>query len=138
MVCHPAPIDLQTALEEDCERLCKPESAVLFRRGEKAIGLFIVFRGRVRLDFGGESPLSRSYGPGALVGLPATLTGRSYSMTATVTEDAELGFWSPEALDVLLRGRPDLCHQLLIMLGERMAETNEVQKALLEKEKQHA
>ena len=134
MVCHSVPADLQSALEEHGERFRKPESTVLFRGGEKAFGVFIVFSGRVRLDFGDESALSRSYGPGALVGLPATLTGRTYSMTATVTQDAELGFWSPEALDVLLRGRPDLCRQLLIILGERMAETNEVQKALLNKE----
>ncbi len=56
--------------------------------------------------------------PLALVGLPSTLTRRIYCMTATVTEDAELGFWSPEALDSLLHNRPDLCQQLLVILGD--------------------
>jgi hypothetical protein len=39
---------------------------------------------------GDNSAFDRSYGPGALVGLPSTLNRRNYFMTATVTEDAEL------------------------------------------------
>ena len=93
--------------------------------------MFIVLSGRVSLDFGVDAPLSRSYGVGALIGLPATVTGRNYSMTATVTEDAELGFWSPRALDSLLRECRDLCQQLLVILGERMAEHQEALKELL-------
>jgi CRP-like cAMP-binding protein len=54
--------------------------------------MFVVFSGKVSLDFGVDSSLVRTYGIGALVGLPATITRRNYSMTATVTEDAELGF----------------------------------------------
>jgi CRP-like cAMP-binding protein len=116
MACFATPTNLQTALEQHCERISKPRSTVLFRCGEKAFGLFVVFSGNVSLGFGVESALTRSYGPGALVGLPATLTGRSYCMTATVTEDA------------------DLCRQLLTVLGERMAENSEMQKALLNRD----
>ena len=134
MACYPAPANLQTAVEEHCERIRKPRYSVLFRCGEKAFGMFVVFSGKVSLDFGVDSALARSYGPGALVGVPATLTRRDYSMTATVTEDAELGFCSPEALDALLLDRPELCRELLTILGERMAETNEAQKALLDQE----
>ena len=57
------------------------------------------------------------------------LTQHNYSMIATVTEDAELGFWSSEALTLLLRKRPDLCRQLLVVLGERMAENQQIAKA---------
>jgi len=95
MAIDTAHASLQLALEQGCEKIRKPRYTVLFRRGEKAIGIFLVFSGKVSLDFGVDSPLARTYGPGALVGLPATVTGRNYSMTATVTEDAELGFWSP-------------------------------------------
>jgi CRP-like cAMP-binding protein len=42
-------------------------------------------------------------------------------MTATVTEDAELGFCLAGALDLLLQERPELCQQLLAILAERMA-----------------
>ena len=135
MVGCSTPTRLQTVLEEDCEKICKPRYSVLFRRGEKAFGMFVVLDGIVSLDFGMDSPLSRTYGPGALVGLPATVTRRNYSMTATVTEDAELGFWTPEMLESLLRDHPEFCCQLLAILGERVIENNEMQEALLKGDK---
>jgi CRP-like cAMP-binding protein len=125
MVACGTPASLQTVLEEDCEKIRKPRYSVLFRRGEKAFGMFVVLDGTVSLDFGMDSPLARIYGPGALVGLPATVTRRNYSMTATVTEDAELGFWSPEMLESLLRDHPEFCCQLLAILGERVIDNNE-------------
>ena len=72
----------------------------------------------------GSLAINRSYGPGALIGLPATLTKRTYSMTATVGQNAELGFWPSGALQLLLRHRPELCQQLLAVLGERISETS--------------
>ena len=125
MVACGTPASLQTVLEEDCEKIRKPRYSVLFRCGEKAFGMFVVLDGTVSLDFGMDSPLARIYGPGALVGLPATVTRRNYSMTATVTEDAELGFWSPEMLESLLRDHPEFCCQLLAILGERVIDNNE-------------
>ncbi len=99
--------------------------------------MFVVLTGKVILDFGvdGSLAMNHSYGPGALVRLPATLTKRNYSMTATVTQDAERGFWPSEALNSLLRKRPDLCQQLLAILSEKISENQQVAKALLSKEK---
>ena len=96
--------------------------------------MFVILSGTVRLDFGVDCPLSRSYGPGALLGLPATITKRNYSMTATVTEDAEVEFWTPGALNSLLQENPGLCQQLLALLCQRMAENNEIMKALNQKD----
>jgi len=133
-----ASANLQHVLEQRSERVCKPRSTVLFRRGDKASGMFVVLSGKVSLDLGVDSALCRTYGPGALVGLPSTVTRRNYSMTATVTEDAELGFWSPDALDSLLRKHPDLCPPLLAILGAKIAENHEVERALLTRDKQPA
>ena len=130
-----ASADLQTILEQGCEKLRKPRSTVLFRQGDRTSGMFVVLSGKVSLGFADNSAFDRSYGPGALVGLPSTLTRRNYCMTATVTEDAELGFWSPEALDSLLHNRPDLCPQLLVILGEKMAENYEREEASLREAK---
>lgn len=63
------------------------------------------------------------------------LTKRDYSMTATVTENAKVGFCTAHALDLLLRQRPDLCQELLAILAERMAENQQIVKAMLGKEK---
>lgn len=130
--------NLHHALEHRCERVNKPRSAVLFRRGDKAAGLFVILSGKVSLDLGVDSALCRTYGPGALVGLPSTLTRHNYSMTATVTEDAELGFWSPDELDSLLRQRPDLCQLRLAILGMKIAEGHETERVLLTRDRQTA
>jgi CRP-like cAMP-binding protein len=138
MAGYTGPADLQTALQLGCKIIRKAKSSVLFRRGESASGMFIVLSGQIDLDFGvdGSVAMNQTYGPGALVGLPATLTSRNYSMTATVAQDAELGFWSAEALDALLMKHPDLCRQLLGVLGERISETLQVAKAFPKKRSQ--
>jgi CRP-like cAMP-binding protein len=99
--------------------------------------MFLVLKGTVSLDFGvdGAVGLTSTYGAGALVGLPATLARRDYSMTATVTHDAELGFLTAEALESLLRIHPEFCLELLGILGAKIAHTEQVTKALLRKEK---
>ena len=130
-----APVSLQVALEQRCERIQKPKGSVLFRRGEKATGFFVVLSGKVSLDLGVDTAFGRAYGSGALLGLPATLTKSDYCMTATVTENAEVGFCSTQALDWLLQERPDFSQQLLAILGERMAENQRVGKAMLDKER---
>jgi CRP-like cAMP-binding protein len=131
-----ASVNLLYVLKQRSEKIHMPRSTVLFRRGDKASGMFVVLSGKVSLDLGVDSALGRTCGPGGLVGLPSTLTRRDYSLTATVTEDAELGFWSPDALDSLLRNRPDLCQPLLALLGERIAENHEAWRALLTGDKQ--
>jgi CRP-like cAMP-binding protein len=123
-----ASVHLRYILEHRGENVHKPKSTVLFRRGDKASGMFVVLSGKVSLDLGVDSALSHSCGEGALVGLPSTLTRRNYSMTATVTEDAELGYWTPEGLESLLRKQPDLCQPLLQILGERISEDRDLER----------
>ena len=56
-------------------------------------------------------------------------------MTATVTEDAELSFWTSEALESLLCNQPELCHSLLVILAEKIAENHDSERALIDTEK---
>ena len=129
------PVSLQIALEQRCQKIHKLKGTVLFRRGEKATGIYVVLSGKVSLDLGADTAFARSYGSGALLGLPATLTKRDYSMTATATEDAEVGFCSAQALDSLLHERPEFCQELLAILAERLADNQQVAKAMLDREK---
>jgi CRP-like cAMP-binding protein len=137
MACFIAHSDLYVALEERCEKVRKSRSTVLFRRGEKAFGMFLVLRGTVSLDFGvdASTAVGSVCGPGALVGLPATLSRSNYSMTATVTDDAELGFLTPEALVSLLRQQPEIRQQLVTILSAKVTHSEQVAKALLRNEK---
>lgn len=136
MTSEAASAHLRYILEQRSEKVRKPKSTVLFRRGDKGCGMFVVFSGKVSLDLGVDSIVGRSYGAGALVGLPSTLTRQNYSMTATVTEDAELGFVTPEALECLLHQHPDLYPPLLFILGEKIAESREDEKAILDMREQ--
>lgn len=113
---------LKQALEQGSQIVRKRKSSILFRRGDQAAGMFVILSGKVILDYGVDSANGRPCGPGALVGLPSTITGTTYSMTATVTEDAELSFWSPERLHSLVRARPDVSRLLLAILREKIAE----------------
>ena len=133
MTQHVVPKDLLTALQGCCRTVQKPKHTVLFHRGEASFGMFLILTGSVSLDFGvdARSPLNSSCGPGALVGLPATITGHSYSMTATVTQDAELGFLTAQELKALLHERPELCAELLVILAAKLAYTDQVKKAVL-------
>ena len=67
-----ASANLHHVLEQASEIVHKPKSTVLFRRGEKASGMFVVLSGKVRLDLGVDSAVGRTCGQGALVGLPST------------------------------------------------------------------
>jgi CRP-like cAMP-binding protein len=136
MTGYVTPQDLSLAFQQRCESMRRPKFSVLLRRGDNAFGTFLILAGTVYLDFGvdGSNPLNKAYGPGALIGLPATLTGRPYSMTATVTADAELGFLSIRELKSLLREQPELQLQLLDILGAKIAQVNQAKKAMLTKE----
>ena len=113
-------------LAQQLERVTKPASTVLFRRRDSAKGMFVILSGKVKIDTGVDSIHCRSYSPRDVVGLYSALTGREYAMTATVTEDAELGFWNLEALDSLLRKRSDFCRPQLAILGVRIAEGDDL------------
>lgn len=131
---YSAPHDVLAELQQKCEVVRKPKQTILFKRGQAAFGMFLVMRGKVTLDFGvdGSCSLNGAYGPGALVGLPATLTGRTYSMTATVTDNAELGFISSKDLRGILRQQPELCRQLLDILSAKITHTYQITKGRLD------
>jgi CRP-like cAMP-binding protein len=57
------------------------------------------------------------------VGLPASLSDSAYSLTAEVSEDAELVFLSRQRLLDLLREKPELCFQVMSILTEELTQT---------------
>lgn len=123
--------NLVAALEGHSTKISTPTGTVLFRCGQKASGMFLILSGKVSLTAEFHSAPDFSYGPGALVGLPATITQSNYSMTAIVTENARLAFLNPEGLDSLLHEHPELCHELLVILENRIAENQTLVRSVL-------
>ena len=81
--------------------------------------MFLIRSGRVSLALDCETPLypPRILGPGAIAGLPATVSGNPYSLTAKVVDDAELAFVPRDAVLKCLQNNPTLCFQVMDMLS---------------------
>lgn len=111
-----------------------PSGNVLFREGEPVRGLFLLSGGAVRLSLG-KSRRTITYRvarPKYILGLPATLLHRPYSLTAEVLEDAEFYFveWT-DAMDYL-REHADMCMHVLEFLSHEMVWIRHVHAAQLE------
>jgi CRP-like cAMP-binding protein len=125
----PSP-ELQAEFEGLATVVFKPKGTLLFRRGDDVCGVFLIRRGKVRLSLDCETPLypSRVLGPGAITGLPATVSGQPYSLTAKVVEDSELAFVPRDAVLSCLRNNLVLCFQVMDMLSGEICDIRSAYK----------
>jgi CRP-like cAMP-binding protein len=116
-------VELRENLEAIANEVFRAKGSALFRRGDEASGVFVVRSGKVKLGLGCDERLypSRILGVGALVGLPATMSGEPYSLTAEVVEDSRLGFVSRDAMLDLLRNNSKLSFQVMQLLSEEIS-----------------
>jgi len=119
----PSP-ELQTELERLATIVLKPKGTTLFRRGDDVSGVFLIRSGRVSLGLDCETPIypARILGPGAIAGLPATVSGNPYSLNAKVVEDSELAFIPRDAVLECLHRDPVLCFQVMEMLSGEISD----------------
>ncbi|MFY9676666.1 MAG: cyclic nucleotide-binding domain-containing protein [Terriglobales bacterium] len=98
---------------------------ILFERGDEVRGLYLVRSGKVSLALdSGTVPLPpRITGPGAVLGLPATLSGSPYSMRARVLEKTELVFIPRAAVLECLAANQELCFEVMHLLSGEISET---------------
>ena len=72
-----------------------PKSAVLFVEGQDPRGVFVICNGRVKLSASsadGKSLILRIADPGEVVGLPGTISGKPYELTAEALEPTQANF----------------------------------------------
>lgn len=110
--------------------LSKPAGTILFRHGDPVIGAYLIRSGSVRLtlDCENSSFPPRLLGPGSVLGLPATVAGSPYSLTAQVVDDAELAFIPRPALLECLQQDPQLCFEVMEILSGEISGTRSVLK----------
>ena len=75
--------------------------AILFVEGQEARGVFVICNGRIKLSASsadGKSLILRIAEPGEVVGLPGTISGKPYEVTAEALEPIQANFIPRERL----------------------------------------
>src|SRR5580658_1943336 len=93
-------------LDEISSPATYPRGAVLFTEGQNPRGVYILCNGRVKL-FGasaaGKAVIFRIAEPGEIIGLPSTLSGKPYELTAEALEPTQANFVRREDFLAFLR-----------------------------------
>lgn len=102
------------------EIINKRRGSLLFRQGDVVTGLYLLNKGKARLQLratNGQVIFERIVGKDCLIGLPATMLGKPYSVTAELVEDSELSFISGEAFVQLMRANINLALKVVELLS---------------------
>ena len=98
-----------------------PKGATLFVEGQAPRGVFILCAGRVKLSTSsvdGKTLIVRISEPGEVLGLPATITGKPYELTADVIETTQANFISRTDFLNFLREHGEVSLRVAQQLGE--------------------
>ena len=116
-----APADLRRALEEAGDIDHFRRRSILFRAGDKNMGIFLVCAGRVCLQVPGAPNLNRTFSAGSVLGLPSTFTAKPYSLTAACVTDCEVVHVGKKKFLDLMTRRLDLCREATDILSREAA-----------------
>ena len=120
LFCNLPPAAVQT-LSAVTSPAAYPKTAILFVEGQSPRGVFILCGGRVKLSTSsanGQSLIVRIADPGEVLGLPATVTGKPYELTAEVIEPAQANFIAREDFLAFLRQHGEAALRVAQQLGE--------------------
>ncbi len=98
-----------------------PRGQLLFTEGQPAQATFVLCQGRVRLTVGTESGkqiVLRIAGPGEILGLSASLSGRHHEVTAEALDNLQVAVIQRASLRRFLRDHRDACLQVLYLLSQ--------------------
>ncbi len=98
-----------------------PRGSLLFVEGQSPRGVFILCNGKAKL-FGasssGKALIFRIADPGEIIGLPSTLSGKPYELTAEALEPIQANFIRRDDFLSFLRKYGDAALRVAQMLGE--------------------
>ena len=118
-----ATTELIEALQPYGSAINHPAGKVLFKRGQQAQGIFLLKTGSARLTIPGA--LDRSVGPGAVLGVPGTLSKGVYSLSAELLEESRVHFVPAERVVALLTEHPEIGYQLVQVLSREIQSLRE-------------
>ena len=98
-----------------------PRGSILFVEDQEPRGVFIICTGRIKL-FGtspsGKSLIFRIAEAGEIIGLPSTLSGKPYELTAEALEPIQTNFIHRDEFLAFLRAHGDAALKVAQMLSE--------------------
>jgi CRP/FNR family cyclic AMP-dependent transcriptional regulator len=100
----------------------QPKGALLFVEGQPPRGVYILCSGRVKLSTSsadGRTLIVRMSEPGEVLGLPSTVTGKPYELTAEVIEPTQVNFISRADFVDFLRQHGEAA----LRVAEQLSET---------------
>jgi len=123
------PSDLAKILDRIALSAKVTKGHVLFRDGEPVTGVYVVRTGMVELLWGQADQLCllKTVGPGEVIGLPAALNG-TYTATARVSQDAELGMVPANRVLEMFESDKELCCVAMHLMGREIAGMREMLK----------
>jgi len=110
-------------LIEELEKIARPVSIgsnhILFHQGDAPTGVYLLRKGTARLTSrsDGADIFNVKVGAGSLLGLPAVIGMKPYSLTAEALEGAELSAVSCDDFVGLIQKEPSLPFRLLQVLA---------------------
>jgi CRP/FNR family cyclic AMP-dependent transcriptional regulator len=120
LFCNLPPAALQR-LSEITGSATYPKGAMLFVEGQASRGVFVLCSGHVKLSTSsadGKTLILRISEPGDLLGLPATISGRAYEVTAEVIEPTQANFISRNDFLAFLRDHGEAALRVAQELSE--------------------
>jgi CRP/FNR family transcriptional regulator, cyclic AMP receptor protein len=98
-----------------------PKGAILFVEGQEPRGLFVICNGRVKLSAssaGGKSLILRVAESGEVVGLPGTISGKPYEVTAEALEPIQANFLPRQPFLEFLRAHGEVALRVAEVLSD--------------------
>jgi CRP/FNR family transcriptional regulator, cyclic AMP receptor protein len=98
-----------------------PRGTTLFEEGRPARGIFVLCEGRAKLSVcseNGKRLTLRIAGPGAVLGLSASVSGCPYQVTAETLDNAKVAVVRRKELLKFLRTHREACLQVVHLLSQ--------------------
>jgi CRP/FNR family transcriptional regulator len=115
------PSDALQAFDQIKELSQLPRGNTLFAEGHPSRGVFLLCQGRAKLSVCSESGkrlMLRVAGPGEVLGLSATMSGKPYEVTAELLENAQVAFVRRKDLLKFLKENQEACLQIVHLLSQ--------------------
>ena len=115
-----ADTDLAGELQKRSAPVSLSARPILFRQGEKPTAVYLVKSGEVLLSGQGDDTFTIRAGAGSLLGIPAVIGSKPYSLTAEALPGAQVEVVTADEFIQLMQVNPSLAFQVLQILASEV------------------